>query len=1056
MGLIGALFLATILTVTQYHYIEHSVVYAWSATFICVSALRAALVVAYSRRGAAKSNPGYWRNLFALGAIAAAVVWGSASVLLFSTSSIESQVILAFSLAAVAAGSVPSLAASFPTACAFLAFSLLPLAGRFFIADSNLQFAMSASVAVFCLYLISVAHWIHRTLYSLAGLRNSNPELGAYLDTARYTAERTNEELRKEINERRGIEKELSEAKEDAEQANKSKGDFLAMISHEVRTPMNGVLGALDLVKDMPLGNEQKELVLTAHRSTESLIGMINSVLDFSKMEVGRLELEEIDFEVRSLVADVTGLLGKRAKEKGLQVYSRFSPRTPNVLCGDPTRLRQVLNNLVSNAVKFTNQGGVKVRVDVARQTPSHTHLLFEVEDTGIGISPEAQHGLFQPFTQAESSMARQFGGTGLGLSISKQLVELMGGHIGLRSTPGKGSTFWFTLRLARTRVQSARKDLQGLKLLVLSSNESVKSNLALSLKRLGGTFGFAANELEALDKIDYSARIGESWTYDVILIDSGCGAERIREFASKIRSNSVLTGTVIVVIGSRKDGFDGLDQFVDASLSNPTCEKVLLDCLATLTTAPMPVSLFGVDHVETVRHLEPPVLTGLSGPIESSEATGLERRQQRNDSSVRSRTTDAGTQQELQGHVLLVEDNVVNQRIARGVLERIGLSVGLASDGIEAVEAVVQGSYELVLMDCQMPRMDGLQATKEIRRLEATAEGTRVPIIAVTANAMEGDRERCISVGMDDYLAKPFKKEDLRGKLVKWMGRSVGSCRDQERPPAVAEATRDEPKTDERAGSSMAGDVLVVDDNAVNRKLASATLRRLGYRAKQVTDGREAVAAFQAERFDAILMDIEMPVMNGIEATQEIRKLEKNRNSSRTPILALTGHTDQSERERFLGSGIDDVLTKPVKKDVLASALRMRISQFRNRGEKMDSNDAEVKATVAPPVDGDTLSALREILEDEFDEVIEAFLKDVPEQLYAIRDGIRAGDSDSVRIASHTLKSSAANLGAQTLSAQSKKLEMLARDGVLAGAVELLKQMVEEFRRVRAALQSI
>lgn len=1042
-GLLATLIAAAILALVASDVADDQVVVGWLGTVVAVTVVRYSLLLAYRHSRTRETHPVFWRNLFIVGTAAAALVWGSTSVLLFIPESIAHQAFLAYTLAGVSAAGAVVLAPSLAAVAVFLSFMLPPLAVRFLLQDSEVQIAMGGMMIVFFLFMLSVAWRVHTTMLSSLALRHANLYLVEYLSGAKDRLETANQKLQSEIEERRKIEKQLEKARDDAEQASKSKGDFLATISHEIRTPMNGVLGALDLVRDMPLGTEQRDLVATAHSSTESLIAIINNVLDFSKIEVGRLELEDIEIDLQRLVSEVTGLLGKRANEKGVQIAYSVSPEVPDTLRGDPTRLRQILNNLVGNAVKFTHQGKIDVRIGVARNTASNVLLRFEVQDTGIGMSPAVQASLFQPFTQADSSMARKYGGTGLGLSICKQLVEFMGGRIGIESETGKGSTFWFTLDLAKQAhaVRHRRTDLRGALLLVLTANRELKTKLATDFSRWEASFEFAATADEAMGKLRSSAEIGGAWSYNALIVDAESEPERLLPLASEIRFDKGLTGTLLVAIGTALGEQEALEAAVDVCLPTPLRAQALFDALAGLIEEPENSGASGAGAAAVTDRAEPIVLPPPHRPSDARTDAGA---------------AEKPTLPQYRGHVLLAEDNPVNQKVAKHVMERLGLSVDVANDGNEAVEAVAKGTYDVVLMDWQMPNMDGLQATQAIRRIEKDENRKRVPIIVVTANAMEGDRERCLEGGADDYLAKPFKKEALRDSTIKWLPEESSSDPDSPEDPVPLELEQTWDTDDSADRSKGAGRILVADDAAVNRKLAGAMLERLGYNVDLVADGREAIAATEAGGYDAVLMDCEMPEIDGFEATREIRRIEQQCGTLRIPILALTGHTETSDRERCLQAGMDDVLTKPIKRDTLDQTLRNHISPLQTMTEAKAMNETKPESANGAALDQSIVSELKDIMEDSFDTLVQAFLEDAPTRIYAIRDGIQARDIEAVRMAAHTLKSSAANMGAMSLSEQAKKLETLAREGKLSGSVELLKQMAEEYKRVGSELKAL
>jgi two-component system, sensor histidine kinase and response regulator len=526
-----------------------------------------------------------------------------------------------------------------------------------------------------------------------------------------------------------------------------------------------------ELLLDTGLSDEQLEYAEAVRSSGESLLRIINDILDFSKIEAGALRLETVNFDLRTEVEDVVYLLAERAQNKGLELLGFVEPGVPTALQGDPYRLRQLLTNLVGNAIKFTGEGEVSVRVSLDREDDEEAVIRFEVHDTGIGLSEEQRDQLFQSFSQGDTSTTRKYGGTGLGLAISKQLAELMGGQIEVESAPGGGSSFWFTAHMEKQStdaqaVLSPRSDLQGLRVLIVDDNRTNRAILHRQVTSWGMRDGAAEDGLQALGLLCTAEISGDP--YEVAVLDMQMPRMDGLELARRIKDDPKLSGTRLIMLtsmGQRGDGTLAKEAGISAYLTKPVRQSELYNCLVTV----MGSRISADGTAEDANQAEMPLVT------------------RHNLREVASRT-----------RLLVAEDNPVNQKVAAHMLEKLGYRVDVAPNGREALDALNRTPYAAVLMDVQMPEMDGYEATQEIRRREREDGGARgapprhLPIIAVTANALESDREKCLQAGMDDYIAKPLKPAELSEVLERWTVDAKDTALPPEGAGAAYEADED------------------------------------------------------------------------------------------------------------------------------------------------------------------------------------------------------------------------------------------------------------------------
>ncbi|MBK7974861.1 MAG: response regulator [Deltaproteobacteria bacterium] len=764
----------------------------------------------------------------------------------------------------------------------------------------------------------------------------------------------------------------------EAERANRAKSQFLANMSHEIRTPMNGILGMADLLLATDLTPTQRRFGQTVYRSADALLGVINDILDFSKCEVGKLEMELVECDLRALVEDAIELLAERAHRKGIELALSIAEELPELVWADPSRLRQLVTNVVGNAIKFTQQGEVVVRLDAEVHDERRATVRLEVKDTGIGIAPEVQARIFEPFSQADVSMSRRYGGTGLGLAICRQLVGLMGGSIAVDSELGRGSRFTLTLpmRCARRRgedLAERMRALAGHRVLIIDDNATNLEILSHQLESWGMLVTAVSDPRLVLPLL--SKAVASGAPFAIAILDLHMPDLDGIALATAIRAEPELDPTRLVMLTSVGDlDGDAVRHEVD----------------------------IGVWLTKPVRRGE--LLNALRGALDGTDRTSA---------PCASRADGAAATGPLRGRVLLVEDNPANQDVVLAMLAKVGAEVEVATNGVEAVAAVERARFDAVLMDCQMPVMDGYEATRRIRAAEgangADRPRVRVPIIALTANALRGDREACLQAGMDDYLSKPFTYSQLREKLTPHLAAESA-------PPAAS--TGADGGRGPHAGSTGEAaaavplwqglTALVLEPDVALRGAIVGTLRSLGAVASGVGTIGECLEESNARPFGLVLFDLDAPGLDVVALAGALRQGAGAATGAVPRLVGLLGEAIEVAERAVATRAVDDLLARPFDRAGLRTVLE--------RAAAAEAGPRDPAPAAVPPQPPDASSALLDPrpleelrslsapgTQDFLSRAIGSYLESAPRLIDALVRGARERDASSVMHAAHT-----------------------------------------------------
>ena len=868
------------------------------------------------------------------------------------------------------------------------------------------------------------AHWSNQqvwqsvaliaALLAVAGIAGLWYVVAKRNEALRAASEQTHEQkrevtaLNEELAVHRELEKELTIAKQAAESAMMAKGEFLATMSHEIRTPLNGIIPMLDIMMSVKLAPDHHDILRTAYTSARQMLRIVDDILDYSKLEANKLQLETTSFNLREVCDSIIMLMDKPAETKGLRLNLQLDSNVRLPVRGDPVRLRQVLTNLISNALKFTERGSVTLHISRRGETRTQHELRIEVRDTGIGISPQGVQQLFRPFSQADTSTTRLYGGTGLGLVICKRIVDLMGGTIGVESEPGRGSTFWVELPLLKAPgdMQAQKLDLNGSRVLLLSNDVAFRQRMQQASTNWGCQITEADSTQDALTRLRTALTRGNTWTFDLLLVDMNSVRSTAIALHRNLRRAPDLEGLrVVYFVGNEPLAEELNDGPLMLSMSRAMQANEMRSAIANFLAQP-------VNKSEAVEETYEAIPIASQAPAATSTATG------------------AGTPaiKKLRGHLLLVEDNPVNLMVAQRLIGLLGLNCETADNGEKALERMMSGHLDLVLMDCQMPVKDGYTATREWRQHELSAGLPRLPIIAMTANAMAGDRQKCLDAGMDDYITKPVDRRLLESSLARWLKvkQEQGNAMGVTVEPAIAHVPAVTSPTPVRPVSPAP---------AFAPTPTAAPVRQ--------TPMPAAPAVFTSRPAQAPMAPAALPQRPPM--TPSTPSVMPPRPAAAPPSPAVPMQPPSR--------ALPPRPTAPVNATANTTPAPVPVINAR---PALAPVAIESPAQSLPVLAPEVLEELEAVMGGDYLGLIKLFLEDAPKQIQQLEQAAADNNIHGMIAPAHTLKSSSANLGALALSAIAKRIEIGARGNALNRPTVAVVMLEAEYKKAQNALLAI